>query len=739
MIVYLFPGQGAQFFGMGKDLFEEFPDLAETTDQILGYSIKELCLNQNDGRLNDTKYTQPALYTVNAMSYMHLRRETGKKPDFVIGNSIGEYNALHAAGVIGYEDGLRLVKVRGELMSEANGGAMAAVIGLEAEKINELIQSEGISRQVSISNYNTKLQSVISGTTEAVDQMISVLLKQGAKRAVRLNVSGAFHSCYMNTAQELFAAELDRIHFRSPDCTIISNRYGTPYDPERIKETLLEQISHPVLLEPCIRYALSHGASEFLEAGPGKTMSNMVNAIKKEFHSNHFESQKRSLLGSSDFKTEYDTEFAYVVGGLYHGVSSAAMIRTLNNAGIVGFLGLQGMDLNAGKELLDTALQSVPKERIGTHIVYNGLKPEESASALQMIIEYDIRRIEISGFFKPSQELILYRLRGLSYGKNDIPQSAYKMIVYVNNPKVMEEFLKPASEQLIGRLLTQRKITEEEAVIAAKLPICDDICIDNVSSGAGRLSWISNLKHYARELSEKYGIKKMVRIGIGGGIGNPEMLALAFLAGADFVTTRSMNQCTAEAETSPQVKDLLQSAAENDFTYAPVEELFEFGEKVSVLKRGTLYPIRALKLYEIYTKYNSIEEISEKEKKLITEKYFHMSFEEMFERAARELTPAEQRIASEQPKYKMSLIFKGFLKQCLLWAQTGKAGEEINFAVVSGSEMADANRWLKNSGLEEWSTRHVDELAKRMMEEGEAYLKNVCMKYIGTFHNMKQI
>ena len=162
MKTYLFPGQGSQHIGMGENLFDAFPDITETADAILGYSIKELCLQDPKQQLGQTQYTQPALYVVNALAYRQKLNETNESPDFVAGHSLGEYNALESAGVISFEDGLKLVQKRGALMSTAPKGTMAAIIGLTADKIDDILTNNTLTA-IDIANYNAHNQTIISG------------------------------------------------------------------------------------------------------------------------------------------------------------------------------------------------------------------------------------------------------------------------------------------------------------------------------------------------------------------------------------------------------------------------------------------------------------------------------------------------------------------------------------------------------------------------------------------------
>jgi malonyl CoA-acyl carrier protein transacylase len=255
--VFMFPGQGAQRKGMGEGLFDEFKELTRKADKILGYSIKELCLEDNDGRLVQTQFTQPAGYGVNALSYLK-RNRTGSGPGYVLGHSVGEYNALFASGVIDFESGLRLVKKRGELMSQATGGGMAAVMGLSEDKVGEILEQNNLDN-LYIANYNSPRQIVISGLKKDIEQAESLFLDLGAAHYRVLNVGGAFHTPYMADAKEKFKDFVNEFDFGRITIPIIANVTARPYKQEEIRDNMIEQITGPVRWTESIRWLLARG------------------------------------------------------------------------------------------------------------------------------------------------------------------------------------------------------------------------------------------------------------------------------------------------------------------------------------------------------------------------------------------------------------------------------------------------------------------------------------------------
>ncbi len=281
---YVFPGQGAQFIGMGKDLYETNPQARELFDEanrILGFDIVRIMFEGTEEELKQTRVTQPAVFIHSVLSAKALGEEF--KPDMVAGHSLGEFSALTAAGALSFEDGLRLVHKRALAMQKAceeRPSTMAAILGLADEKVEEICA--GVEGVVVAANYNCPGQIVISGEVEAVDAACEQLKAAGAKRALRLNVGGAFHSPLMESAREELAKAIAEAPIQAPVCPVYQNVDAKPHtDPDEIRQNLITQLTASVRWTQSVQNMLADGAEEFVECGPGNVLTGLIAKIRK--------------------------------------------------------------------------------------------------------------------------------------------------------------------------------------------------------------------------------------------------------------------------------------------------------------------------------------------------------------------------------------------------------------------------------------------------------------------------
>jgi len=287
MKAYVFPGQGAQFAGMGKDLYDSKPlakELFDKANDILGYSITDIMFNGTDEQLKETKITQPAVFLHSVISALCLGDEF--TPAMVAGHSLGEFSALVAAGALSFGDGLRLVYARAMAMQKAcevAPGTMAAIVGLDDETVEKVCQQVSTTGNVVVAaNYNCPGQLVISGNIDAVNQACELLKEAGAKRALPLKVGGAFHSPLMQPAKDELQTAIENTTFAEPKCPVYQNVDGQAHTaPEEIKKNLIAQLTSSVRWTSSVQNMIKDGANDFTECGPGKALQGMIGRIDK--------------------------------------------------------------------------------------------------------------------------------------------------------------------------------------------------------------------------------------------------------------------------------------------------------------------------------------------------------------------------------------------------------------------------------------------------------------------------
>lgn len=735
MKAYLFPGQGSQSKGMGADLFEQFSDLTKIADEILGYSIKKLCLEDPNHLLNQTQYTQPALYIVNAFTYLNKIKNNALMPNYFAGHSLGEYNALFAAGMIDFETGLRLVQRRGELMSQAANGAMAAILKCDEPTLKNILKQNHL-HAIDIANYNSPNQIVLSGPLSDIKQAEQYFTDAGFI-FIPLNVSAAFHSRYMQPAAEEYAKLLNDINFKPAKIPVIANLTARPYQSMDVRNHLKMQICHSVQWTETIRYLMGCGVTEFEEIGPGGVLKKLVHTITTTTTPLTInEPQKNNPLftaenlGSAQFKQAYGLRYAYLTGAMVKGIASKEHVIRMGKAGLMGFYGTGGLSLTKIEDNIKQIQSALSQgESYGMNLLSNYMNPAVEMATVDLFLKYGINYVEAAAYIQLNTALLKYRLTGLAQDAAGKTIIKHRLLAKISRPEVADIFLNPAPPQLVEKLLNNGDITPLQAQLSQTVSVADDICVEADSGGHTDMGIVTVLLptiiRQRDEAKTRNQCINPIYIGTAGGIGTPEAAASAFILGAEFIMTGSINQCTVEAGTSDIVKEMLAQLNVQDTDYAPAGDMFEMGAKIQVMRKGVFFPARANKLYELWMNHDSWEDIPLKTQEQIEKRYFGRRFSDVYQETKSyylKTQPQEIEKAERIPKHKLALVFRWYFIHTTRLALNGDTADKINYQVHTGPAMGAFNQWVKGTELEPWQNRHPDIIADKLMHETASLL-----------------
>jgi trans-AT polyketide synthase/acyltransferase/oxidoreductase domain-containing protein len=373
-------------------------------------------------------------------------------------------------------------------------------------------------------------------------------------------------------------------------------------------------------------------------------------------------------LGSEEFKRDYGLRYAYASGAMYKGIASKDLVVRMGKAGFLSFFGTGGVRLPDIEQTICAIQHALNHgEPYGMNLLCNPMRPQTEMETVDLFLRYGIRNIEASAYMQITPALVKYRLSGLDRDTRGTLTIANRVLAKVSRPEVAQLFLTPAPERIVKYLLDQHEISAEQAAWSQTVPLADDLCVEADSGGHTDMGvaaiLIPTITRLRDRMQQQYQYPRQVRVGAAGGIGTPEAAACAFLLGADFVLTGSINQCTAEAGMSDVVKDMLQDINVQDTDYAPAGDMFEIGAKIQVMKRGVFFPARANKLYNLWREHDSLASIDAQTAKHIQEKYFRRSFEEVYAETRNHyltIMPGEIDKADRSPKHKMALVFRWY-------------------------------------------------------------------------------
>jgi trans-AT polyketide synthase/acyltransferase/oxidoreductase domain-containing protein len=429
-------------------------------------------------------------------------------------------------------------------------------------------------------------------------------------------------------------------------------------------------------------------------------------------------------LGSAEFRKDHHITYAYVTGAMYRGTSSKELVIAIGKAGLLGYFGTGGLRLDRiAADLAAIQAELSHGEAYGMNLLCNIYQPEEEMAQVKLYLDKGVSRIEASAFARMTKAIVLFRVKGLHKNSDGSIECPHHVMAKISRPEVAEIFMSPPPESIVKELLAAGLISNEEASLSQSIPMSYDICLEADSGGhtdqGVAIVLFPAIEVLRNQMMDKYRYTKRIRLGLAGGIGTPESAAAAFIMGADFILTGSINQCTVESGAHPVVKLMLQEMNVQDTDYAPAGDMFELGAKVQVLRKGVFFPARANMLYTLYTQYESLSEIPESKRNQLEKKYFKKTFDEVWTETAAYFKSinlqSEVDKANANPKHKMALVFRWYFAYTIRSAFTGDESSRVDFQIHTGPALGAFNQKVKGTPLENWQNRHVADLADYIM------------------------
>ena len=427
-------------------------------------------------------------------------------------------------------------------------------------------------------------------------------------------------------------------------------------------------------------------------------------------------------LGDAQFKKRHNLRYAYVVGAMANGITSVEMVEETGRRGMIGFFGAAGLLPDHIEAAIDFLQDRMGSQSFGMNLIHNLADPELEAATVDLYIRRGIKLISASAYLDLTLPLVYYRVNGIhrdSEGKVICPG---KIIAKVSRVEVARKFLSPPPQKFLKLLVDKKLISSEQAALSARIPMADDLTAEADSGGhtdnQPALTLLPTMLALRDEITTKYEYVTPIGIGLAGGIATPDSAAAAFAMGASFVLTGSINQACVEAGTSDTVRRMLAEAGQADVAMAPSADMFELGVKVQVLKRGTMFALRAAKLYELYTSCDSYAEIPTNQREILQRDYFRCSFQEEWEKTKiffAQRDPKQIEIAENNPKHKMALVFRSYLGRSSTWANSGDPSRKIDYQIWCGPAMGVFNQWAKGTFLEVPENRKIATVAMNLM------------------------
>jgi trans-AT polyketide synthase/acyltransferase/oxidoreductase domain-containing protein len=436
-------------------------------------------------------------------------------------------------------------------------------------------------------------------------------------------------------------------------------------------------------------------------------------------------------LGDAGFRSDHRLRYPYVAGAMANGIGSVEIVAAMAGAGMLGFFGAAGLPLERVEAAIVRLQAEVGNLPHGFNLIHSPNEPGLESQVADLYLRRGVRLVEASAYLDLTLPVVRYRLHGIHAEPDGRIVTPNRVIAKVSRVEVASKFLAPAPEKFIGELVRAGHLTGEQAILAAQVPVAQDVTAEADSGGhtdnRPAITLLPTILALRDRLQERHGFAEPLRVGAAGGISTPAAVAAAFVMGAAYVLTGSVNQACVESGSSDAVREMLAQAEQADVAMAPAADMFEMGVKVQVLKRGTMFPMRAAKLYELYRTFPGLDDLPAAERAMLEKNLFRAPIDSIWgetEAYFARRDPTQLDRAAKEPKHKMALVFRWYLGQSSRWANAGEPTRKLDYQVWCGPAMGAFNEWAKGSFLEDPRQRRVVAVALNLLY-GAAVLQRI--------------
>ena len=427
-------------------------------------------------------------------------------------------------------------------------------------------------------------------------------------------------------------------------------------------------------------------------------------------------------FGSASFASDHGVRFCYLTGAMANGIGSAELVEAMGRAGMLAFFGAAGLGPDTVEDAIDRISTRLGDLPWGFNLIHSPYEPLLEEAVADLYVRRGVTRVSASAYMDLTLPLVRYRLHGIRSDASGEVVTPNRLVAKVSRIEVARRFLAPPPSRMLAELVARGDLSEKQARMAESIPVAQDLTVEADSGGhtdnRPTLALLPTMLALRDRMQAEYDYAVPLRVGSGGGISTPHSVAAVFAMGADYVMTGSVNQACREAGTSDMVRQMLAKAEQADVTMAPAADMFEMGVRLQVLKRGTMFPMRAHRLYDLYRTHGGLEDISDDERKNLEGTIFRKPLEEVWNETRRfwekrDVTQIER--AERDPKHRMALVFRWYLGMSSRWANRGEPGREMDYQVWCGPAMGAFNEWVRDSALDPWENRRVVTVAHNIL------------------------